>query len=47
MRSSALMGVAVRLMGNLVTDSDVDRVARLWRAAGASSRLADNRKPFS
>ena len=47
MRSSALMGVAVRVMGNLVTDSDVDRVARLWRAAGATSRLADNRKPFS
>jgi flavin-dependent dehydrogenase len=47
MRSSALMGVAVRVMGNLVTDSDVDRVARLWRAAGAASRLADNRKPFS
>ena len=47
MRSSALMGVAVRVMGNLVSDEDADRVARAWRAAGAVSRLADHRKPFS
>ncbi|MFM9033811.1 MAG: menaquinone reductase [Mycobacterium sp.] len=47
MRSTALMGVAVRVMGNLVTDEDTDRVARAWRFAGATSRLADHRKPFS
>jgi len=47
MRSSALMGIAVRVMGNLVTDDDADWVARAWRAAGVGSRLADRRKPFS
>ena len=47
MRSSALMGVAVRVMGNLVTEEDTDRVARAWRLAGAASRLVDQRKPFS
>ena len=46
MRSPKLMGVAVRVMANLVTDSDADLVARLWRASGAGSRLADRRKPF-
>ena len=47
MRSPALMDIAVRVMGNLVTDEDADRVARFWRLAGAGSRLADRRKPFS
>lgn len=47
MRSSALMGVAVRVMGNLVTEQDTDLVARAWRSAGAGSRLVDRRKPFS
>lgn len=47
MRSSALMGIAVRVMGNLVTDDDADLVARAWRTAGVGSRLADRRKPFS
>ncbi len=47
MRSRRLMDVAVRVMGNLVTDEDADWVARLWRGAGAGSRLADRRKPFS
>ncbi len=47
MRSPALMGVAVRVMGNLVTEEDTDRVARWWRTAGAGSRLLDGRKPFS
>ena len=46
MRSSRLMDIAVRVMGNLVTDEDADWVARLWRGAGAGSRLADRRKPF-
>ncbi len=47
MRSTALMNVAVRVMGNLVTDDDVDLVARAWRGAGRASRLLDRRKPFN
>jgi flavin-dependent dehydrogenase len=47
MRSTALMGIAVRVMGNLVTDDDVDMVARLWRGGGRASKLLDRRKPFS
>ncbi|WP_203801345.1 menaquinone reductase [Mycobacterium heckeshornense] len=47
MRSTALMAVAVRVMANLVSDDDADRVARVWRASGAASRLLDRRKPFS
>ncbi len=47
MRSPRLMDIAVRVMGNLVTDEDADRVARLWRACGAGSRVLDRRKPFS
>jgi len=47
MRSSALMKVAVRVMGNFVTDEDADVVARAWRVAGRLSRRIDNRRPFS
>jgi flavin-dependent dehydrogenase len=47
MRSSVLMGIAVRVMGNLVTDEDADWVARVWRTAGAGSRRLDRRKPFT
>jgi menaquinone-9 beta-reductase len=47
MRSGFLMGIAVRVMGNLVTDEDADWVARLWRGAGAGSRRIDRRPPFS
>ena len=47
MRSTRVMDVAVRVMGNLVTDEDADWVARTWRFAGLGSRLADRRKPFS
>lgn len=47
MRSERLMDVAVRVMGNLITDEDADAVARVWRAAGAGSRLMDRRKPFA
>jgi geranylgeranyl reductase family protein len=47
MRSTALMSVAVRVMANLVTDDDVDWVARVWRAGGLASRLFDHRAPFS
>jgi geranylgeranyl reductase family protein len=46
MRSTALMDIAVRVMGNLVTDEDADAVARFWRFAGTGSCLADRRKPF-
>ena len=35
------MGIAVRVMGNLVTDEDVDWVARLWRPCRC--RLAPHR----
>jgi menaquinone-9 beta-reductase len=47
MRSTMLMGIAVRVMGNLVTDDDADWVARAWRGGGRLSRLIDRRKPFS
>jgi flavin-dependent dehydrogenase len=47
MRSTRLMSIAVRVMGNLVTDEDADWVARMWRAGGRLSRLVDRRKPFS
>jgi geranylgeranyl reductase family protein len=47
MRSRALMGIAVRVMGNLVTDEDADVVARVWRRAGAGSRRLDSRPPFT
>ncbi|MFC4605074.1 geranylgeranyl reductase family protein [Rhodococcus kronopolitis] len=47
MRSRALMTVAVRVMGNLVTESDRDLTARAWRAAGSASLRIDDRPPFS
>jgi flavin-dependent dehydrogenase len=47
MRSTVLMRIAVRVMGNLVTDDDADLVARIWRGAGAGSRRVDRRPPFS
>jgi geranylgeranyl reductase family protein len=47
MRSRPLMSVALRLMGNLVTDEDTDTVARVWRAAGRWSLARDPRPPFS
>ena len=47
MRSTFLMGVAVRVMGNLVTDEDDDWIARVWRRAGSGSARLDNRPPFS
>jgi geranylgeranyl reductase family protein len=46
MRSRGLMTVALRVMGNLVTDEDTDAVARLWRGAGRLSLRADERPPF-
>ena len=46
MRSKALMTVALRVMGNLVTDEDRDVVARAWRLAGRASLRADELPPF-
>jgi flavin-dependent dehydrogenase len=47
MRSRALMTVALRVMGNLVSDADRDLVARTWRTAGRLSTRMDGRRPFS
>jgi flavin-dependent dehydrogenase len=47
MRSTVLMTVALRVMGNLVTDADRDVVARLWRWAGRLSVRLDHRPPFA
>ncbi len=46
MRSSALMKIAVRVMGNFVTDEDADAVARVWRGAGRLSGRVDARRPW-
>ena len=46
MRSMWLMTLALRWMGNLVTDEDHDRAARLWRWAGRRSIALDARPPF-
>ena len=47
MRSDWLMTLALRWMGNLVTDDDRDRAARIWRWAGRRSVRLDARPPFS
>ena len=47
MRSHFLMTIALRVMGNLVTDDDRDTTARLWRWAGRRSARLDDRPPFS
>lgn len=47
MRSRWLMTLALRWMGNLVTDEDRDSAARLWRWAGRRSITLDHRPPFS
>jgi geranylgeranyl reductase family protein len=47
MRSDRLMTLALRWMGNLVTDEDRDRAARVWRWAGRRSIALDHRPPFS
>jgi geranylgeranyl reductase family protein len=47
MRSDWLMTLALRWMGNLVTDEDRDRAARVWRWAGRRSVRLDARPPFS
>ncbi|MBO9522911.1 MAG: geranylgeranyl reductase family protein [Nocardioidaceae bacterium] len=47
MRSDWLMTLALRWMGNLVTDEDRDRAARVWRWAGRRSVRMDHRPPFA
>lgn len=47
MRSRSLMKVALRVMGNLVTEEDKDLTARLWKSSGSISMKIDNRPPFS
>ncbi|MGW4632177.1 geranylgeranyl reductase family protein [Nocardia sp. NPDC004415] len=47
MRSKYLQRTAVRVMGNLVTDEDLDITAKAWRAAGRASLRADDLAPFS
>ncbi len=47
MRSDWLMTLALRWMGNLVTDEDRDRAARVWRWAGRRSSARDARPPFA
>jgi len=46
MRSRALMTLALRVMGNLVTPEDRDTLARVWRGAGRLSVALDDRAPF-
>jgi hypothetical protein len=46
MRIPAIMAVAFRVMGNLVTPEDTDIVARAWRTAGKASLKLDRRRPF-
>ncbi|MGW0183056.1 geranylgeranyl reductase family protein [Nocardia sp. NPDC003345] len=46
MRSKLLQRTAVRVMGNLVTDEDVDLTARAWRTAGRASMRFDELAPF-
>ena len=45
MRSDWLMTLALRWMGNLVTDEDRDRAARVWRWAGRRSMPATRGHP--
>ncbi|WP_370249936.1 geranylgeranyl reductase family protein [Nocardioides sp.] len=47
MRSDLMMTLALRWMGNLVTEEDADRAARVWRWAGRRSLARDHRPPFS
>ena len=47
MRSHRLMTVALRVMGNLVTEEDKDLTAWAWRRAGRLSVRLDDRPPFT
>jgi geranylgeranyl reductase family protein len=46
MRSRFLMTLALRVMGNLITEQDSDALARIWRVAGRTSMRFDARPPF-
>lgn len=46
MRSDFLMTLALRWMGNLITDQDRDAAARIWRWAGRRSIQLEQRPPF-
>jgi len=46
MRSTGLMTLALRWMGNLVDESDHDVAGRIWQNAGKASLKFDVRKPF-
>ncbi len=46
MRSHTMMTIALRVMGNLITDEDADMTARVWRWAGKMSVRLDDRPPF-
>ena len=47
MRSRWLMVLALRWMGNFVTEEDRDAASRIWRWAGRQSIRIDQRQPFS
>lgn len=47
MRSEWAMRLALRWMGNFVTDEDRDAAARVWRWAGRRSIALDARPPFT
>ncbi len=47
MRSRPVMKLALRVMGNLITDEDHDLLARVWRTAGRASVRLDHRPPFT
>jgi menaquinone-9 beta-reductase len=47
MRSDALMRLALRWMGNLVSEEDQDAAARLWRWLGRRTSLREARPPFA
>lgn len=44
--SKILGRISIRVLGNLVTDEDVDLTARAWRVAGRASMRFDGRAPF-
>ncbi len=46
-RSAALMGMVVRVMGNLLTPEDTDLIARAWRGSGAAFSRFEHRPPFT
>ena len=47
LRSTRMLNIMLRTMGNLVTEEDRDVVARMWRRAGSMSMRFDKRLPFS